>query len=166
MPSKYIFVPKSCTCCIWGIPAEIDLAVNLTIFVFFPSNMLSGVQKKYRTWSFRCKKKFFEYISPKIPEKTEDDTIGPHQFGWNLDSKFYVTNKFLSHRWKWARPWFETYEKIKIKKKKFLKRKLLNMMVPNFLYNNSYYFLPLLLLLWAYEKILKKSKTSFRFHIQ
>ena len=46
---------------------------------------------------------------------------------------------------KWARLWFGRYEKFNIKKNfKPKKRKLLNMMVPNFLYSNSYHFLTLL----------------------
>ena len=47
---------------------------------------------------------------------------------------------FLNHGRKWARLWFEIYEKIKIEKKinKCKKEgKLLNIMVVNFLYTNS-----------------------------
>ena len=51
---------------IWVIPAQIELAVTLTILDFFPCNMLKGIPKNQRTRSFR----FFEKIlGLKSPQK-------------------------------------------------------------------------------------------------
>ena len=55
--------------------------------------------------------------------------------------KIWIVNSmwepnFLSHGQKWARLWFGITEKINIKKKNF-KQKLLNIMVPNFLYRGD-----------------------------
>ena len=76
-------------------------------------------------------KNFFGSISPKTTQRTENGTVGRYRFGWNFDSD---EKNFSSHARKWARLWFESYKKIKIKKK----RKLLIMMIPDFSYNNSY----------------------------
>ena len=85
---------------------------------------------------------------PKITQKAKNDTVGRYRFESNFDSKFYMRKKtFLSHRQKWGRLRFRSCEKIKIKKK-YLKnknQKWLNIMVPNFLYSNSYHFLTLFL---------------------
>ena len=75
---------------IWSIPAQIDLAVILTILDFFPRYMLKGFPKKYRTRNFRFFYLFLMSISPKITQKTENDTVGRYRFRSNLDSKFYV----------------------------------------------------------------------------
>ena len=60
-----------------------------------------------------------------------------------MDSKVYMTSQFFFNHWQnWARLWFRSYEKIKIKKKskiKTKKRKLLNIMVLFFDSNSCYY---------------------------
>ena len=34
-------------------------------------------------------------MSPKITQKTENDTVRRYRFGWNFDSKFYVRKQFF-----------------------------------------------------------------------
>ena len=41
-------------------------------------------------------KKSFRSISPKITQKTENDTVGRYRFGENLDIKFYARKQILS----------------------------------------------------------------------
>ena len=62
---------------------------------FFSRNMSKGVPKKYRTQNYRFSKKFFRSISPKVTQKTENDTVGRYRFFWNLDSKFYVRKQIF-----------------------------------------------------------------------
>ena len=83
-------------------------------------------------------KKFFGSILPRISKKTENDTVGCYRFRWNFDGKFYVRKHIF-----WAS--LKVMKNSKLKKKT-KKQKLLNMMVPNFSYKNSYYFFTLLLL--------------------
>ena len=40
-------------------------------------------------------KKKFGPISPKITQKTENDTVGRYRFGYNLDSKPYVRKQIF-----------------------------------------------------------------------
>ena len=55
--------------------------MTLTIFDFFPRNVLKGIPKKYHIQSFRFLKNFLGSIPPKIAKKTENDTFGFYRFG-------------------------------------------------------------------------------------
>ena len=65
--------------CIWGIPAQCCWVSQKTTV--------------HEVWNFE--KNFLRSISPKITEKTENDTLGRYRFRWNCDSKFDVRRQIF-----------------------------------------------------------------------
>ena len=85
-------------------------------------------------------KNFMGSLSPKITQKTKNDTVRRSRFGWNLDSKLYVRKRILRAIGKSGRGFgseFMRNSKLNLKKNWIKKRQLLNMRVPTFLYTNS-----------------------------
>ena len=66
---------------IWVIPAQIDLAVTLTILDFFCVMCYIAFQKNTVNEILDILKKILLSISPKITQKTENDTFGHYRFG-------------------------------------------------------------------------------------
>ena len=77
------------------IPAQIDLAITLTIFDFLYTICCRAPQKNTVHEVLDFLKNFFELISPKITQKTENVTVGRYWFGWNFFSKLYVRKQFF-----------------------------------------------------------------------
>ena len=99
---------------------QIDLAVILTIFVFFSTEyVVSRPNKNTLHGVLDFLNNFLGLISPRITQNTGNDTVGLYRFRWHFGSKFYVRKEiyFLSHERKWARLWLGSYEEIIIKKK-------------------------------------------------
>ena len=90
-----------------SIPAQIHLAVILTIFDFFlhvicyPYNIKNTV---HEVLDFL--KKFLGSISPKISQKTENATVGRYRFGWNFDSELLRSWMNWSYLWRMVLFWF------------------------------------------------------------
>ena len=104
-------------------------------FLFFFHVIWYRASRKNTVYEvFDFLKFFLDLMSPKMTQKTENDTVGRHRFGWNSDSIFYVTKQIFRAMGE-CRCGFglEVMRKSKLKKK----RKLLNMIVPNFLYTTS-----------------------------
>ena len=57
--------------------------------------MLQGILKNTVHKVLDFLKNFLESISPKITQKTENNTVGRHGFGWNFGSEFYVRNQIV-----------------------------------------------------------------------
>ena len=78
---------------------------------FFSRNILKGVQKKYRTRSFRFFEKIFGANIIQKKSKTENYTDERYRFGWTLNSKFYVREQIFWAKGESARLWFGIYKK-------------------------------------------------------
>ena len=77
-----------------SIPAQIDLAVSLTIIVSLSHVTCWRASQKYTAhevvvFSKNCSGS----ITPKITQRTENDAVARYRFGYNLYSKFYVKKK-------------------------------------------------------------------------
>ena len=78
---SFVYLLVSVHTYIWGIPAQIDLTVTLTILDFLSRNVLKGVPKNTVHEVIDFLKKFLASISTQITQKTENDTVGRYRFG-------------------------------------------------------------------------------------
>ena len=70
-----------------GIPAQIDLAVTLIICEASKKNTVHEVLDFLTN--------FLVSMSPKMTQRTENDTVGRYLIACNFDSKFYVKKQIF-----------------------------------------------------------------------